>query len=82
MKPEEIDSRILPADWAETPASVKAVVSELAERVRDLTEQYQLLSAQMQPLTKQMEALDAQLARKKRRTNRRGFGQSLSTQRR
>ena len=75
MKPEELDSRISALDWEQTPASVKAVLSELVTKVAHLNEQYALLSSQMLPLSEQMGELETKLARQKiRKSRNRGFG--------
>ena len=81
MKPEELDSRISKTDWESTPASVKAVVVELAGRVEQLNEQFALLSSQMTPLLEQMSQLEAELSKRKKAkgTGGRGFGQSIRT---
>lgn len=78
MKREELDSRISASDWDATPASVKAVVSELADKIEHLNEQFALLSSQMSPLVEQMSELEKLVKwKKKSRSSKRGFGQSI-----
>lgn len=78
MKPADIDRSITALDWASTPESVKAVMTELAEKIEHLSSQYELLSSQMLPLAEQMGELEAKLtSRKAKETRKRGFGQNI-----